>query len=228
VEMTRPLPAAARSDGRLIAWLTIVLLLAAANFYGNATESPPKNAVFQWSTVANQGTFIVILLAVMLAIAGLTDTRGMFALYRPRSWPRAIGLGAALIVAVYVILYAESPLLDPGKDQGLTPSGWDAGHAPQFIANFLLIACFVPIVEELTFRGLGFTLLVRYGEWPAIVAVGLLFALVHGIPAALPAFTFFGAGLAYIRSRTASVIPGMLVHGTFNALALIASVTITT
>lgn len=225
MELTRPLPAEARSDGRLIAWLTVVGLLAAANFVGNATESPPKNAVFQWSTVANQGTFIVILLAIMLAIAGRHHARAMFALYRPRSWPRAIGLGAALIVAVYVILAVESPLLQPGKDQGLTPSGWESGHAAQFAANFLLIACFVPIVEELTFRGLGFTLLVRYGEWPAILAVGFLFGLVHGIPAALPVFTFFGAGLAYIRSRTDSVIPGMFVHGVFNAIALIAAVT---
>ena len=47
----------------------------------------------------------------------------------------------------------------------------------------------------------------------------------HGIPAALPVFTFFGAGLAYIRFRTDSVIPGMFVHGTFNAIALIAAVT---
>lgn len=225
MEVTRPLPAEARSDGRLIAWLTVIGLLAATNFYGNATANPPKNAVFQWSTVANQGTFIVILLAIMLAIAGRSDVRGMFALYRPRSWPRAIGLGAALIVAVYAILAVESPLLQPGKDQGLTPSGWESGHTAQFAANFLLIACFVPIVEELTFRGLGFTLLVRYGEWPAIVAVGFLFAAVHGIPAALPVFTFFGAGLAYIRSRTDSVIPGMFVHGIFNAIALIASVT---
>ena len=64
MEMTRPLPAEARSDGRLIAWLTVIGLLAAANFYGNATASPPKNAVFQWSTVANQGVFIVIILPV--------------------------------------------------------------------------------------------------------------------------------------------------------------------
>jgi membrane protease YdiL (CAAX protease family) len=225
MDVTRPLPAEARSDARLIAWLTVVGLLSAANFYGNATESPPDNAVFQWSTVANQGTFLVILFAIMLAIAGLQHPRGMFALWRPKSIPRAIGLGAALVVAVYAFLGVTSPLLSPGKDQGLTPSGWDSGHAPQYIANFILIACIVPIVEELTFRGLGYTLLVRYGEWAAIIAVGVLFALVHGIPAGIPVFTFFGAGLAYIRNRTGSVIPGMFVHAVFNAIALIAAVT---
>ena len=225
MEMNRPLPPEARSDARLVVWLTVVGLLSLANFVGNATESPPKNAVFQWSTVANQGTFLIILFGVMLAIAGLSHPRAMFALYRPKSIPRAIGLGAALVVAVYAFLAIESPLLSPGKDQGLTPSGWDSGHAPQFIANFILIACIVPIVEELTFRGVGFSLIVRYGEWAAIIAIGVLFALVHGIPAGIPVFTFFGAGLAYIRSRTDSVIPGMFVHAVFNAIALIAAVT---
>ena len=42
--------------------------------------SPPKDAVYEWSTVANQGTFLIILFAVMLAIAGLHGTRAMFAL----------------------------------------------------------------------------------------------------------------------------------------------------
>ena len=226
MDVTRPLPPEARSDARLIAWLTVVGLLSAANFYGNATESPPDNAVFQWSTVANQGTFLVILFAIMLAIAGLKHPRGMFALWRPKSIPRAIGLGAALVVAVYAFLAVTSPLLSPGKDQGLTPSGWDSGHAPQYIANFILIACIVPIVEELTFRGLGYSLLAPLGRWPAILGIGLLFGLSHGLVLLLPVIVFFGCLLAWVRARTDSVFPGMVAHGVFNLIALIAAVTI--
>jgi membrane protease YdiL (CAAX protease family) len=225
VAVTQPLPASAQSEPRLVAWLTVVGLLSLMNFVGNATSSPPKDAVYQWSSVVSQGIFLLVLLAVMIAIAGFDQPRAMFALRRPRSIPRAIGLGAALVVGVYIFLALESPFLHPGKDQGLTPSGWDASRAPQFVANFVMIACLVPIVEELTFRGLGFTLLARYGEWAAIGLVGVLFALVHGIPAGIPVFIFFGGGLAYIRSRSGSVVPGMFVHGIFNAIALIAAVT---
>ena len=31
----------------------------------------------------------------------------------------------------------------------------------------------------------------------------------------------FGAGLAFLRSRTGSVYPGMVVHGAFNSIALV-------
>jgi uncharacterized protein len=221
----RELPPAARSDARLAAWLSIVGLLALTNFIGNAESNPPDDFVYLWSSAISQAIYLVVLLAVVVAIAGLDRTREVLALRRPRSWPKALGLGLALIVAVYAFAGATSWLLNPGEDQGLTPNGWDSGRAPQFVANFIVIAVFVPIVEELMFRGLGFSLLERFGEWVAIIAVGVLFAAVHGIPAGLPIFTLFGGGLAFIRSRSGSVVPCMVVHGTFNAVSLILAVT---
>jgi uncharacterized protein len=221
----RELPPAARSDARLAAWLSIVGLLALTNFIGNAESNPPDDFVYLWSSAISQAIYLVVLLAVVVAIAGLDRTREVLALRRPRSWPKALGLGLALIVAVYAFAGATSWLLNPGEDQGLTPNGWDSGRAPQFVANFIVIAVFVPIVEELMFRGLGFSLLERFGEWVAIIAVGVLFAAVHGIPAGLPIFTLFGSGLAFIRSRSGSVVPCMVVHGTFNAVSLILAVT---
>lgn len=218
------LPPAARSDARLAAWLTVVGVLALTNFIGNAESDPPDDFVYLWSSAASQAVYLVVLLAIVLAIAGLDRTRDVLALRRPRSWARALGMGLALIVAVYVFVGAFSWLLNPGEDQGLTPNGWDSSRAPQFVANFVVIAVFVPIVEELMFRGLGFSLLERFGEWVAIVAIGVLFAAVHGIAAGLPVFTLFGGGLAYIRSRSNSVVPGMIVHGTFNAVSLILAV----
>ena len=81
-----------------------------------------------------------------------------------------------------------------------------------------------PIVEELTFRGLGYSLLARYGRWTAIIATGLAFALAHGLVNAFPLLAAFGIGLAYLRSRVDSVYPGMIVHGLFNAVALTVAV----
>ena len=87
-----------------------------------------------------------------------------------------------------------------------------------------MIVVVAPIVEELTFRGLGYSLLVRYGKWAAIVLTGLAFGLAHGLVEALPFLAAFGMGLAYLRSRVRSVYPGMIVHGLFNAVALTLSV----
>ncbi|MGZ4403697.1 MAG: CPBP family glutamic-type intramembrane protease [Gaiellaceae bacterium] len=35
----------------------------------------------------------------------------------------------------------------------------------------------------------------------------------------------FGAALAWLRDRTTSVYPGVIVHGLFNGIALVVSVT---
>jgi membrane protease YdiL (CAAX protease family) len=218
------LPPSAQSNGRLAAWLTLVGLISLLNFVGNAESGPPEDFVYQWSSAISEVIYAVVLLAIIVAIAGRRDLRGMFALHRPRSWWRALGLGALLIVGTYVFVGLLSPLLQPGEEQGLTPEGWDSDRAPQFAANFVVIAALVPIVEELTFRGVGYTLLRRFGTWTAIAAVGVIFALVHGIPEGIPVFTLFGGGLAYIRARFGSVYPGMVVHGVFNAIALVAGV----
>ena len=43
---------------------------------------------------------------------------------------------------------------------------------------------------------------------------------------ALPSLVLIGCALAWLRARTRSVYPGMLVHATFNAVALIGAVTV--
>src|SRR5207245_9188354 len=116
------------------------------------------------------------------------------------------------------------PPLPPGREQGVTPTRWEPAHAAAYVANSLLIAVLVPVVEEVTFRGLGFSLLRRYGEWTAILSTGLIFGLAHGLVQALPLLVAFGIGLAYLRSRVESIYPGMLVHGLFNAASLVFAV----
>jgi membrane protease YdiL (CAAX protease family) len=84
-----------------------------------------------------------------------------------------------------------------------------------------------PFVEELTYRGLGFAA-VRdaHGAAAAIVITALAFGLAHGLVEALPVLTIFGAILAWLRLRTESVYPTMMLHSLFNGIALIAAVTV--
>ena len=80
------------------------------------------------------------------------------------------------------------------------------------------------MVEELTFRGLGQSLLRFLGRWPSILIVGASFGIAHGLVEALLVLVPFGIALAWVRDRTDSVYPGMVVHGLFNAIALVAAV----
>jgi membrane protease YdiL (CAAX protease family) len=134
-------------------------------------------------------------------------------------------LAVLVLVGVFVLSGLLSPLLHPGEEQGLVPKTWHADRAAPFIANFLVVALVAPVVEELTFRGLGYRLLEPFGRWVAIVGVGVAFGLAHGLVEALPILAAFGSGLAYLRMRTGSVYPAMIVHASFNSLVLIVAVT---
>ena len=118
------------------------------------------------------------------------------------------------------------PLLHGGREQGLTPSGWQSSHAAAFAVNLFAFAIIGPIAEELTFRGLGFFLLEPYGQTVAIIVIGIMFGLWHGLVEALPVLIVFGTGLAFLRSRTRSIYPGMILHATFNGAALLLAVTV--
>ena len=188
---------------------------------------PPKDLLYKWSTAAGTLFQYALIAAIIYGIAGLThDRRGVFALRRPTSWRTAIKIGIGVGIGIFALSFLLTPLLEPGREQGLTPDTWQPEHAAAYVANGIVIVMVAPIVEELTFRGLGYSLLARYGRWTAIIGTGLAFGLAHGLVDAFPILAAFGFGLAYLRSRVDSVYPGMIVHGLFNAIALIVAVTL--
>jgi membrane protease YdiL (CAAX protease family) len=210
---------------RLSAWLGLIAFLVAIAYAGRFAEgTPDRDVLYRWSTAAGAAIQYGIILLVVLAIA--RPRWELLAWRRPRSWPAALVLGLAILVGIYLVLAVLEPLLHGGEEQGLTPRGWDSSRADAYAGNFVAVAVIAPIVEELTFRGLGFSLLARFGKWIAIGGVGVAFALAHGLLQAFPELAIFGCALAWLRWRTDSVLPGIVVHAIFNALALIAAVTI--
>jgi membrane protease YdiL (CAAX protease family) len=189
-----------------------------------AAGKPDPQVLYEWTTAIGGVVQDGIVLALVLAIAGAR--RDLLALRLPRSLREALRLLGVALVAVYLFEIVYSHLAHPGNEQGLTPAHWEPRHALAYVVNGLVICTFVPFVEELTYRGLGYSLLERFGRWPSILAIGLLFGLAHGLVVSLPIIVAFGCVLAWIRARTGSVYPGMLLHATFNLIALIAAVTI--
>ena len=212
----------------LALWSTFVVAFASLSYTLRFTSGkPPKDLLYKWSTVAGTLFQYAIIAAIIYGIAGLShDRRGVFALRRPTSWRTAIKIGIGVGIGIFVLSFLLTPLLEPGREQGLTPDTWQPEHAAAYIANGIVVVMVAPIVEELTFRGLGYSLLARYGRWTAIISTGLAFGLAHGLVDAFPILAAFGFGLAYLRSRVDSVYPGMIVHGLFNAIAIIVAVTL--
>jgi len=209
----------------LAAWTTFVVAFASLSYALRFTEGkPPKDLLYKWSTAESGVIQYAVIGLIVYAIAGLGSRRDLLALRRPTSWVTALVIAVGIGIGMAVLSALLGPILDPGREQGVTPDVWRPAHAAEYVANGVVICMVAPFVEELTFRGLGYSLLVRFGKWTAILLVGVAFALAHGLVEAFPFLFALGAGLAYLRSRVNSVIPGMIVHGLFNAVALAVAV----
>jgi membrane protease YdiL (CAAX protease family) len=220
---SRTAPTHRRDDtARLALWLALIALLIAVAYAGRAGGKPDPQVLYQWSTAIGGLIQDAIVLGLVLAIA--RPRWSLLALRRPRALLGLAGLFVTVIVGIYVFEGIYAAIAHPGNEQGLTPSHWEPSHAAAYVVNAIVICTWVPFVEELTFRGVGYSLLERFGRWPAIVAIGVLFALSHGLVVSLPVLAVFGATLAWVRARTDSSIPGMVLHGTFNLIALVAAV----
>ena len=214
------------SKARLGVWLSLVGAVAALEYSARFTSSSgrpaTRNEVYSYSAFASGLVFYLLIFGIVLAIA--FERADLFALRRPSR--NAVWFAAGVLVGVYLVEVVVTllPIRNPGSEQGLTPTHWEPNHAGAFAANVVLFAVVAPIVEELTFRGVGQSLLRVFGRWPSIVAVGIAFGVWHGLVQAELVLVPFGLGLAYLRDRTRSVIPGIVVHALFNGAALALSV----
>lgn len=138
---------------------------------------------------------------------------------RPVTW-KMIGLAVGLGVLAWPLATAAS-----------LPFEWalsKIGPAPELPAPENLFQTFVlgftvmvaaPLVEEPMFRGFVLRGWLSVSRWAAIAVSGVLFGMLHGQLAGLVALALVGILLGTVAVRTASTIPAMVLHGTFNAIS---------
>jgi membrane protease YdiL (CAAX protease family) len=213
---------AARSPGRLYGWLWFVGIFAALAYAGRFAGGVEQDAepLYEWATGILGLVQFVIVGCVILLIAIHAPKRELFALRRPTSWWQALWISILIYVGMLLLSLAMSPFLDPAAEQGLVPETWPPPSAAAFAFNAFVVIAIAPTIEELTFRGLGFSLLLRFGPRVAIVGTAVAFTLAHGLIEAAPQIFALGLGLAYLRHRLNSVYPSILLHASFNAVAL--------
>lgn len=219
--------------GRLVAWLAFVGLLALLSYGARLGDvETPEDIAYRYSSSVAALVQYGIMLGILLLIARGLPRREVFALRRPAAWPRALGLAALALLAIYIAAFAYDQVLsaigdwNPTEEQGLVPDRWDSSRAGAFVAFFAVVTLIAPAVEELTYRGLGLSLVSPFGAWIAILVTGILFGAAHGLLVALPVLAIFGIVVGWLRVRTDSVYPPMLLHATFNGTALLVSVTV--
>jgi membrane protease YdiL (CAAX protease family) len=214
--------------GRLAAWAIFIAVVGSINLAARLTGGRPENDVlYHYSTAIGGLVLYAIVFGVVLLIARGLDRREVFALRAPPSIKQAAALIAGGFVAIVVVNAVLNPFLDAGKEQGIVTNHWEPSHAGAFAANFAVVVLVAPVVEELTFRGFGVGALSGYVPvWGVVLLVGLAFGAWHGLIIAFPALASLGAIFAFVRIKTRSVYPTMLMHAIFNAAALLLSLTV--
>lgn len=130
-----------------------------------------------------------------------------------------------LMVPVYFLL---SPVYGPLGNvfNGVLKIGALYGYLHNAGLVFILLGLLQtvvlsPFAEELIFRGsvLGW-LSGRYKMWPVIIISSVLFALYHPMPILWPMAFMFGVAAAWIRIKSNSLTPFLLMHA-FNSVVMI-------
>lgn len=105
-----------------------------------------------------------------------------------------------------------------------------AAHGVTFALVALLTTVAAPIVEEWFFRGVVFRALhealdrvwSRGAVAGAVLLSAILFALAHGEPLQFIGLAFVGVVLAVVVRKTRRLLPSVITHVSFNAVALAA------
>lgn len=119
-----------------------------------------------------------------------------------------VAKGAAVVAFIALTGIDHSP-------QGVYAAGGNGGILSLVIAT-LLIGVLVPLGEELLFRGVLTTALLRYGPFVGVVGGALIFALLHGISIVFPAAVIQGLVAGEIYRRSGSLWPAVIVHVVYN------------
>jgi hypothetical protein len=210
---------------RLSIWLALVFLMTLIQVYGRyvVETEMPDDPLYSSSFAAASLTQWILLGAFALGLAA--GARQLLAL----RMPRRVGRAALVAVGTFVLVLAAGAALsalglNPSSEQGLVPDEWPPPDETVFGVNVLLAVLAGPFVEELLFRGLGFGLLRPFGRAFAIVGSATAFAAIHGLVEGFALIFLLGLGLALMRESSGSVLPGLALHATFNAIAIGAAV----
>jgi uncharacterized protein len=131
-------------------------------------------------------------------------------------------LGLAITVPAHVISSAiDKRWPDPEIEARILEIFAGAGAA-KVAALSLVLAVLGPMLEEAFFRGaLLQPLRRRYGGLLVILMTSVLFALAHVDWRIQPPLVLIGLVLGLLRVASGSIIPSVLLHGTFNAVTVV-------
>jgi membrane protease YdiL (CAAX protease family) len=213
-------------DRRLAGWLVFVGLLIAANVSARFTdvERPAEPLYSRSFLIGGAVTWAIFAGFVVLIGYGAWS---LYAVRRPARGGRTTLVAIASIVAVIASGFVLRAIgANPTEEQGLIPETWPPPSAWVLAGNVVIVAVIAPVIEELTFRGLGFGLFERFGTPIAVLVSAVAFAAAHALLEGFLPILLLGLGLGVMRALSGSVLPSIVLHASFNGLQLAAALAI--
>jgi len=144
------------------------------------------------------------------------------------SFARALGRGLLYLAAAYPLLMLVQAMVYGAAGGDMSPQEvvqflQNADTPRDRIAVLLMAVVVAPVAEELIFRGYLYPVGKRYfGPFPAMVATSLLFAVLHGHLASIPALFTLAMCLGLAYEKTGTLLVPMIMHAVFNAVSVTA------
>lgn len=171
---------------------------------------------------------VYTLLIGALAVAIRPNTARALGLVRYR--PADIALAACVCAGAYIITAALQTTIGPWPWSStvavLKAVGSDDGRlataGPAVTAVIIVRSCVLaPLAEEVFFRGALYAWLrQRLSARSAIPISAAAFALIHWYPPILPLAFALGLGFGWVRERSGSTVPTIVVHALHNAVLI--------
>ena len=207
-------------------WLLLSALGGVATVFAARFIVPSSGHASSVTVVVVAEVYAAFLVALALVLR--QKARAGVALHRSRGRAFVLavgGLGLAYAAAALAHTFLVS-LIGAWSDTVaiLRAIGSDDGRlanaGPGLAAIILLRACVLaPLTEELLFRGVLFGWLrQRLSATLTIAVTSIAFAAIHAYPAILPLAFVTGVALGWIRERSGSVAPTIVVHFVHNVL----------
>lgn len=185
---------------------------------------PLGASVVLYVAVRIAGSSAILTLSGVLATAGIAVGGTLMNVHVVRPALRLPGVRDLVATAVVALICAPTLLagfwvleqfgfvLDSSYPASYTLDGW-----PRWI-GYADLVILTPMFEELLFRGLIQPKLGQLvGSTEALVVQAALFSAAHLSPVILATHFVMGLAFGWLRRRTQSLVPGILLHAAWNA-----------
>ena len=151
-------------------------------------------------------------------------------LQRPSTsyWRLTVKWTVILIISSILLSFINEFLFNIGTDNNKTESIKTRLSTINIVIAFVSAAIISPIYEEIFYRGFLYRWLrTKYGLLAGLLISSFIFMIVH-IPTfnSLPYTFLSGLIFAWTYEKTKSIYPAMIIHGGFNGLSILLTVTL--